>query len=134
MKQEHRRTLAQGQEDTSTTATHSEVSAVSCVLDQHAPVRRLADAIGDKWGLLCLYALEDGPMRFNALERRLPGISQKVLTETLRKLERVGLVHRTVHAEVPPRVEYRLTALGGSLTPITAAMCEWSAHHGAMLR
>jgi DNA-binding HxlR family transcriptional regulator len=97
-------------------------------------VRRLLDAVGDKWSLLCLYALDDGAVRFNALERRLVGVSQKVLAQTLRKLERSGLVVRTVYAEVPPRVEYKLSDLGRTLQPLTSAMCAWSRQHGHRLK
>jgi DNA-binding HxlR family transcriptional regulator len=115
------------QEGTSSLATDPEVSLLDvhspqdCTLDQQAPVRQLVDAIGNKWALLCLYALDDGPARFNALERRLTGVSQKVLAQTLRKLERLGLVTRTVYAEVPPRVDYELSPLGRTLQPLTGA-------------
>jgi DNA-binding HxlR family transcriptional regulator len=128
-----------GQEGTSPSAADREVSIAvagaphECALDQQAPVRRLVDAIGDKWALLCLYALEDGPVRFNALERRLTGVSQKVLAQTLRKLEKLGIVTRTVFAEVPPRVDYELSPLGRTLQPLTSAMCEWSREHAHRL-
>jgi DNA-binding HxlR family transcriptional regulator len=92
------------------------------------------EAIGDKWSLLALYALCDGPVRFNALERRLAGVSQKVLSGTLRGLEQSGLVERRVFAEVPPRVEYRLTEFGRTLLPLMDAICAWSRRHGGHLR
>jgi DNA-binding HxlR family transcriptional regulator len=138
--QHHRPTTTRGQEGTSHSATDRKVRgsdadlSTDCALDQEAPVRRLVDAIGSKWALLCLYALDDGPARFNALERRLAGISQKVLAQTLRKLELLGLVTRTVYAEVPPRVEYELSELGRTLQPLTSAMCDWSRQHGDRLR
>jgi DNA-binding HxlR family transcriptional regulator len=122
-------------EATNLKVSHKSVSPLNaCVLDQQAPVRKLADAIGSKWARLCIYALEDGPVRFNELERRLSGVSQKVLTQTLRKLERSGLVERTVFAEVPPRVQYALTPLGFTLQPLTSAMCTWSNEHGDELQ
>ncbi|MFE0100626.1 winged helix-turn-helix transcriptional regulator [Streptomyces sp. NPDC059009] len=74
---------------------------------------------GNKWSGLAITALEDGPRRFGELKRRLEGVSPKVLTQTLRRLEESGLVTRTVYAEVPPRVEYALTELGrGALEPL----------------
>lgn len=123
------------QEGTFAFVTNLEVSIGEdeCILDQNAPVRGLIEQIGDKWSLLVLYVLEGGPVRFNALERRLPGVSQKMLSQTLRKLEHSGLVTRTVYAEVPPRVEYELSPLGLSLRPLMAAMCDWSRTHGKKL-
>ncbi|PPD15522.1 MAG: transcriptional regulator [Methylobacterium sp.] len=105
----------------------------ACVLGLGSPARRLIEIVGSKWALLCLYALDDGPVRFNALERRLVGVTQKMLSETLRKLERAGLVERHVFAEIPPRVEYQLTPLGMSLKPITASICAWSQQHAGKL-
>ena len=131
MPQHHRPPTTRGQEGTSHSATDRMVRgsdanvSTGCALDQQAPVRRLVDAIGSKWALLCLYALDDGPARFNALERRLAGISQKVLAQTLRKLELLGVVTRTVYAEVPPRVVYALTPRGQSLESVLSAMLEW---------
>ncbi|HEV7340999.1 MAG TPA: helix-turn-helix domain-containing protein [Sphingopyxis sp.] len=79
-------------------------------------VNELIGRVADKWTLLVLEELEEhGTCRFTELARLVPGISQKMLTQTLRAMERDGLVHRTVHPVVPPKVEYRLTALGHSL-------------------
>jgi DNA-binding HxlR family transcriptional regulator len=100
-----------GQEGTRTAAAHLEVSKMgeqTCILDQTSGPRRLLDVIGDKWAVLVIYALQTGTMRFNAIERALPGISQKMLAQTLKRLEAAGLVARQAYAEVPPRVEYRL--------------------------
>jgi DNA-binding HxlR family transcriptional regulator len=92
----------------------------------------LLDRIGDKWTVLVLGALgESQPQRFTALRRRLTGVSEKMLTQTLRSLERDGLIRRTVYATVPPRVEYELTPLGETLRPVLAALKEWSAEHMA---
>ena len=105
----------------------------SCVLDQNSGPRRLLEVIGEKWAVLAVYSLQPGPMRFNAIERALPGVSQKMLTQTLRRLETAGLVSRHAYAEVPPRVEYRLTDLGATLAPVTDALCRWADEHGSAL-
>lgn len=82
--------------------------------------------IGDKWSVFVVRLLADGPVRFNELKRAVGGISQRMLTMTLRGLERDGLVTRTVHPSVPPRVEYALTALGATLIDKVAALAEWA--------
>lgn len=81
--------------------------------------------IGSKWKLLIIRNLILRPWRFNELQRALGGISQKVLTDSLRQLEADGIITRTVYPEVPPRVEYTLSSLGESLNPIIAAMKQW---------
>jgi len=94
------------------------------------PSRDLLDRIGDKWTVLLLGELADGqPHRYAALRNRLEGISEKMLTQTLRHLEQDGLVLRTVYPEVPPRVEYMLTPLGSSLRRPLAAIRKWSVDH-----
>lgn len=82
--------------------------------------------IGDKWSVLIVSRLGAGPMRFNDLKRNIGGISQRMLTLTLRGLERDGLVTRTVYPSVPPRVEYELTALGRSLLVPVSALGDWA--------
>jgi DNA-binding HxlR family transcriptional regulator len=89
-------------------------------------VREVLDRIGDKWSLLLIGVLCDGPQRFTALQRRVPGVSQRMLTRTLRQLERDGLVTRTAYAEVPPRVEYELTPVGRTLTEPSLALALWA--------
>ena len=89
------------------------------------PVATTVQLIGTKWKLLIICNLLVRPWRFNELQKNLDGISQKVLTDSLRSLEQDGLVTRTVYAEVPPRVEYALSALGLSLKPILDAMQTW---------
>jgi DNA-binding HxlR family transcriptional regulator len=92
-----------------------------------ALVTEIIARVADKWTLLVLEALEDaGEKRFSQLGREVPGISQKMLTQTLRQMEREGLVHRTVHAEVPPRVEYRLTELGHELGEAFCGVWRWA--------
>jgi DNA-binding HxlR family transcriptional regulator len=87
--------------------------------------------IGDKWAVLVVRLLGDGPVRFSELRRRIGGISQRMLTLTLRGLERDGLVSRTVHATVPPKVEYDLTPLGRSLLAPIRALGDWAFSHQA---
>ena len=89
------------------------------------PVATTVQLIGNKWKLLIIRNLLVRPWRFNELQKDLDGISQKVLTDSLRSLEQDGLVTRTVYAEVPPRVEYALSDLGLSLKPILDAMQTW---------
>ena len=85
--------------------------------------------IGDKWSILIVRLLGEGPRRFNEIKRQVDGISQRMLTLSLRGLERDGLVSRTVYPTVPPRVEYELTDLGRSLWEPVAALGEWAARH-----
>ena len=93
-------------------------------------VNELIGRVADKWTLLVLEELEDhGTCRFTELARLVPGISQKMLTQTLRAMERDGLVHRTVHPVVPPKVEYRLTALGHSLGEAFCGVWAWAETH-----
>ena len=97
------------------------------------PVRRVLDQISDKWSTLLILTLSESPHRFGALRRALPDISQRMLTQTLRDLQRDGMVSRHVHPTVPPSVEYRLTPLGQSfLTPLEGLIHWAEAHFGAI--
>jgi DNA-binding HxlR family transcriptional regulator len=99
----------------------------------HSPVRDVLDHIGDKWTLLVLGMLEREPQRFTALHRSIPGISQRMLTLTLRNLQRDGLVSRQSLDESPPRVEYTVTALGQTLVPAVIALARWAfENHGTI--
>lgn len=89
-------------------------------------VREVLDRIGDKWSLLVIVTLNEGLLRFTELQRHIPGISQRMLTLTLRQLERDGLIARTVYAEVPPRVEYELTVVGRTLIEPSMALASWA--------
>ena len=89
------------------------------------PVATTVSLIGSKWKLLIMRNLLTRPWRFNELKRSLEGISQKVLTDSLRSMEEDGIIIRTVYPEVPPRVEYSLSALGETMRPILNAMQEW---------
>ena len=90
------------------------------------PARKLLDLVGDKWTPVVLYSLSDSVKRYSELRRDIPDISKKMLTQVLRSLERGGLVEREVHAVVPPRTEYRLTAEGRMLHDPVAALCDWA--------
>ena len=90
------------------------------------PARQLLDRISDKWVSLLLVALADGPRRYSDLSRKVAGVSEKMLTQTLRGLERDGLVGRTVTLSVPVRVDYELTPLGRSLLPLMRAIKDWA--------
>lgn len=102
------------------TAIRGDVFAADC------PTRQLLDRIGDKWSTLILIVLGEGPARFNALRRRIDGVSQKMLSQTLRSLERDGLVSRTVLPTVPVSVTYAVTPLGGSLMAALQFMMDWA--------
>lgn len=93
------------------------------------PSRQVLDAISDKWVTLILTALAGGPRRYSELSRRLAGVSQKMLTQTLRTLERDGLVTRTITPSVPVRVDYDLTPLGHTILPVVRAIKDWSEGH-----
>ena len=97
-------------------------------------IRAVLDRICDKWTMLIVATLEEGRMRFTELHRHIPGISQRMLTLTLRNLERDGLVSRTAYAEVPPRVEYALTPMGESLIPPALSLAGWAIEHNAQIQ
>jgi len=90
------------------------------------PVRGILDKISDKWSMLIVLELADGPLRFNRIRRAIPDISQKMLTQTLKELQRDGLVSRKVYPTVPPAVEYELTALGTSILRPFSVLIEWA--------
>ena len=93
------------------------------------PTRQVLDTIAEKWAALVVSALADGPRRHGELMRTIRGASQKMLTQTLRKLERDGLLTRSVTPTVPVRVDYELTDLGVSLLPLMAALKDWAESH-----
>jgi DNA-binding HxlR family transcriptional regulator len=96
-------------------------------------VRDVLNRVGDKWSVFIVALLGDGPRRFTELKRTIEGISQRMLTLTLRNLERDGLVTRTVHPTVPPRVDYALTRLGATLLEPVQALAEWATKHRAAI-
>ncbi len=93
------------------------------------PITFTIRAMGRRWKPLALYFLSHGELRFNELRRQIPEATQKMLTQTLRELEEDGIVLRTVHAQVPPKVSYSLTPYGRTLLPILDAMCQWGGKH-----
>lgn len=97
-------------------------------------VRQVLDRVGDKWSLLVIANLHDGPHRYSYLLQAVPGISQRMLTLTLRQLGEDGLITRTAYAEVPPRVEYSLTPLGESLLEVATSLVQWASTHHAAIR
>ncbi len=92
-------------------------------------VREVLSRVGDKWSVLVVVLLKEGPQRFSELRRSIEGISQRMLTHTLRSLERDGLIKRTVYPTVPPRVDYELTRLGATLLEPVAALAAWADAH-----
>lgn len=116
--------------------THTEVTPGNaeldpCGLPEHPDcgIRDVLDRVGDKWSVLVIVELASGPRRFRQLQRAIEGISQRMLTLTVRRLERDGLVIRTVYPTVPAQVDYRLTETGASLTHLVKALAEWSLDH-----
>jgi DNA-binding HxlR family transcriptional regulator len=97
--------------------------------DAQCPAREVLELIASKWTVLIVDALADGPHRYGALRRRIAGISQKMLTQTLRDLERDGIVSRTVYDTKPPSVDYRLTELGACLSGPIGAIRSWADSH-----
>jgi DNA-binding HxlR family transcriptional regulator len=101
----------------------------SCVLDQTSDVRQILDLIADKWTALVILALSRGTYRYSELHRTIGGVSQKMLTQTLRGLESSGLIDRKVYPTVPPMVEYSLTPLGETLVKPLKNLCSWASEY-----
>lgn len=102
-------------------------------LNAACPIRDVLDRVGDKWSSLVLLSLKEGPKRFGVLRREIEDISQRMLTETLRHLQRDGFISRRVIPVTPPQVEYALTPMGQSLQQELGTLAKWaSAHHGAI--
>jgi len=110
---------------------HLETKVEPDAFSGNCPVRELLDRIADKWTTLIIGILgqAEGPVRFGELRRSVAGISQKMLAQTLRDLERDGLVTRTLYPEIPPRVEYSLTPLGRTLDEPLSALARWAQRH-----
>jgi DNA-binding HxlR family transcriptional regulator len=99
------------------------------VYARNCPSRQILDRIGDTWSVLIVGSLADGPLRYSELAARIEGVSPKMLTQTLRGLERDGMIGRTVFPVVPPRVEYELTGLGRSLLGLVSGLEAWAEEH-----
>jgi DNA-binding HxlR family transcriptional regulator len=102
--------------------------------DPECPVREILAHVGNKWPVLVITNLAGGTVRFSEIRRRIGGISQRMLTETVRSLERDGIVLRTVYPTIPPKVEYSLTPLGRSLLPLIMSLVHWSLDHRSEIR
>ncbi|WP_220795430.1 helix-turn-helix domain-containing protein [Streptomyces shenzhenensis] len=117
------------------TAGAAAIGPCAAIPAEHmAFVRQVLDRVGDKWSLLLIAVLESGPLRYTDLQRQIPGISQRMLTLTLRQLHQDGLITRTAYAEVPPRVEYTLTPLGRGLHDIVTSLVGWATDHHDEIR
>ena len=117
------------------TADGSGAADATLTYRRDCPSRTVVEVLANKWALYVLAALRrnDRPLRFNELRRVLDGVTQKMLTQTLRALERDGLVRRTVYPTVPPRVEYDLTPLGVEAGQLTGAIADWSMDHARQI-
>ena len=105
------------------------IDAPHPIYGRGSPARLVLDIIADKWTPIVLYCLSHGKRRFSELQRQIPDISKKMLTQVLRRLETEGLVHRTVHAGVPVKTDYALTDLGRRIHEPVALLCEWALAH-----
>lgn len=104
------------------------------LLDKNCPMRQLVTIIGDKWTLPVLYVLRQNTRRYSELQREIPGISKKMLTQTLRRLESDNIVNRTVYPVVPPKTEYSLTTFGMELIEPLEIVADWARKHQAELQ
>jgi DNA-binding HxlR family transcriptional regulator len=117
------------------TAAAAAIGPCAAIPAEHmAFIRETLDRVGDKWSLLIIAVLESGPLRYTDLQRQVPGISQRMLSLTLRQLQQDGLITRTAYAEVPPRVEYALAPLGRGLHEIVTRLIGWAADHHDEIR
>jgi DNA-binding HxlR family transcriptional regulator len=103
------------------------------IVDEACPVREVLDRVAGKWSILIIVAAARGPVRFTELERQIEGISRRMLTLTLRNLERDGLLTRRVHATVPPKVEYELTDIAQELHQYLLSLTDWATRHRAAI-
>lgn len=104
------------------------------LLTKDCPVRQMLDLVGDKWTPLVLCILRSGTTRYSDFQRQIPGVSKKMLTQTLRRLESDGIVERTVYPVVPPKVEYKLTPFGEKLIEPIAVLADWAWQHQEELK
>ena len=104
------------------------------LLDRDCPVRQLINIVGDKWTLPVLYVLKQGTKRYSELQREIPGISKKMLTQTLRRLESDKIVKRKVYAVIPPKTEYNLTIFGKKLIDPIEVLADWAWDHQKELK
>jgi DNA-binding HxlR family transcriptional regulator len=120
---------------TSDTSTAVRTEACGQLPVEHGDfIRQVMERVGDKWTVLVIATLKDGARRYSHLHQLVPGISQRMLTLTLRQLGQDGLITRTAYAEVPPRVEYALTPLGKSFLATATSIVDWAATHHDVIR
>lgn len=105
-----------------------------CDSETHELTRDLMGQVADRWTLMVVAALAEGPQRFSTIQALVAGVSHRMLSKTLRNLVRDGMVTRTAYAEVPPRVEYELTPLGWNLMDLARGFADWALHHGQRVR
>ncbi len=98
---------------------------------ENCPIDFTINLIGSKWSMWVLWTLQDGPIRFSALKRNIPGITEKMLIQQLKKFEEFHIVNRKIYTQIPPKVEYELTEKGQSLRPIMQLIKEWGEKHRA---
>ena len=108
---------------------HEPETPDSNLLDSHPYLRQTLDLVADKWIVAVLYVLSHGTKRYGELQREVGDISQRMLTRTVRDLERNGLIERKAYPVIPPRVEYSLTPLGHTLSQVVKSLCEWATVH-----
>jgi DNA-binding HxlR family transcriptional regulator len=104
------------------------------LLDKNCPIRQVINIVGDKWTLPILYVLTQGTKRYSEIQREIPGISKKMLTQTLRQLESDNILKRTVYPVVPPKTEYNLTVFGNKLIQPLQVLADWAEEHQEELR
>jgi DNA-binding HxlR family transcriptional regulator len=104
------------------------------LLAKDCPLRQVLNIIGDKWTLPVLYVLTSGKKRYSELQRQIPGISKKMLTQTLRQLESDNIINRKVYPVVPPKTEYNLTPFGAKLIKPISALADWACQHESELK
>lgn len=104
------------------------------LLDRDCPVRQVIDIVSDKWTLPVLYVLKQGTKRYSEIQREIPGISKKMLTQTLRRLESDNILRRKVYPVVPPKTEYNLTTFGNKLIEPLEVLADWAWEHQAELQ
>lgn len=104
------------------------------LLAADCPMRQMLDLVGDKWTPPVLYLLSSGTKRYTEFQRQIPGVSKKMLTQTLRRLESAGVVQRTVYPVVPPKVEYKLTPFGEKLIEPITVLADWAWQHQEELK
>lgn len=112
----------------------TDVMAEQAAHGAHCPAERTLDFLAGKWRPMVIYWLQDGPLRFNELQRRLGAITHRTLSKTLKEMEADGLVLRKDYGEIPPRVDYSLSDKGHSLQPVLKAMEDWAKQHGSLGR